>query len=277
MKRSVSFLICTAALIAASALAVATAGAARLAAPEPIASNGVFSACMDISFPPMEYYAKPGSTKPIGFDVDLASAVAKLWGVKVKFVSTAFTGLLPALGAQKCDVIWSGIFVTPDRTKQFPAVGYMSTHRALLVRAGNPDHIAKPDDLSGKTVATEAGTKYVDALKALDKKLKAAGKKGLSIQTYPKASDAVAQLVVGRVSAVLTQDTEAAFRITQQKGKFQIAYLYPQSDTFGVYYRKGDSAIGPGLKKAIAALKANGTLKALAKKNNLPLGDFGLK
>jgi polar amino acid transport system substrate-binding protein len=225
----------------------------------------------------MEYYAKVGSTTPTGFDVDLAKAVARRWKIKVSFVSTAFTGLLPALGAKKCDLIWSGIFVTPERTQQFPAVGYMKTHRALLVRKGNPKRIHKPNDLSGKTVATEAGTKYVDALKALDKKLRAQGKKGITIQTYPKASDASAAVLVGRADADLTQDTEAAFRITQNKGKFQIAYLYPQFDTFGVYYRGSDSAVGPALKRELKALKKNGTMKRLARKYHLPLKDLGLK
>src|SRR5919201_4523723 len=219
----------------------------------------------------MEYYPKVGSKTPTGFDVDLAKAVAKLWAIKVKFVPTAFTGLLPALGSKKCDLIWSGIFVTPERTKQFPAVGYMKSHRALLVRAGNPEHIRSPNDLSGKTVATEAGTKYVDALKALDKRLKAQGRSGVKIQTYPKADGAAAAVVTRRASADLTQDTEAAFRITKNKGQFQIAYLYPQSDTFGVYYRRDESAVGPALRREFKALKGNGQLKRLAKKYNLPL------
>ena len=267
------------AAVATMAFAVtAVATAARSGpAPEPFDTNGSFSMCVDPSFPPMEYYPKVGSKTPTGFDVDLAKVVAKRWAVKVKFVPTGFTGLLPALGSKKCDVIWSGIFVTPERTKRFPAVGYAKTHRALLVRAGNPEHIRTPNDLSGKTVATEAGTKYVDALKALDKKLRGQGKSGIRIQTYPKASDASAAVLVGRASAVLTQDTEAAFRITKNKGKFQIAYLYPQFDTFGVYYRRDESAVGPALKREFKALKASGALKRLAKKYNLPLKDFGLK
>jgi polar amino acid transport system substrate-binding protein len=260
------------------ALAVTVVAVARAGKPPPpFASKGSFSVCIDPSFPPMEYYAKVGSTTPTGFDVDLARAVARRWKIKVSYVATAFTGLLPALAASKCDLVWSGIFVTPERTKQFPAVGYMKTHRALLVRKGNPKHIRKPNDLSGKTVATEAGTKYVDALKALDSKLKAQGKKGIRIQTYPKASDASAAVLVGRADADLTQDTEAAFRITQNKGKFQIAYLYPQFDTFGVYYKSSDSGVGTALKREIAALKKNGAIKRLAKKYHLPPKDFGLK
>lgn len=257
--------------------AVVAAGARAAKPPEPFASRGSFTVCVDPSFPPLEYYAKVGSTTLTGADVDLARAMAKRWAIKVKFVPTAFTGLLPALAAKKCDVVWSGIFVTPDRTRRFPAVGYMRSHRALLVKKNNPKGIHKPRDLSGKTVATQAGTKYVDALKALDRTLEAQGKKGVKIQTYPKDSDAAAAVLAGRADADLTQDSGAAYRITQTKGRFQIAYLYPQFDTFGVYYRRGNSAVGPALRREFAALKKNGTLYRLANKYNLPPKDFDLK
>jgi ABC-type amino acid transport substrate-binding protein len=51
-----------------------------------------------------------------------------------------------------------------------------------------------------------------------------------------------------------------------------IGYLFPNTDEFGVYYRKGD-AIGAKIKTALAALKKNGTMATLAKKYNIPTGD----
>jgi polar amino acid transport system substrate-binding protein len=266
--------------VALVVIAFAITGAALARAgkpPEPFASKGSFAVCVDVAFPPLEYYAKAGSRTPTGFDIDLARAAARRWKIKVSFVPVAFKGLLPALGAHKCDLVWSAIFVTPDRTKRFPAVGYMKTHRVLLVSKGNPKHIRNPSDLSGKVVATQAGTKYVGALKALDRRLKAQGKQGIKILTYRKDSDASAAVLAGQADAHLTQDIGAAYRITQTKGRFQIAYVYPQFDTFGVYYRRGDAAVGPALMRELAALKKNGTTKGLAKKYDLPLKDFGLK
>src|SRR2546425_10143878 len=84
----------------------------------------------------MEYKTTAG--KAVGFDIDLANAIAKNWKVKAKFVETGFPGLLPGLAAKRCTVVISGIFITPDRLAQFPAVAYMKTHRALVVQAGNP-------------------------------------------------------------------------------------------------------------------------------------------
>src|SRR5207253_2031610 len=125
--------------------------------------KGSFNYATDPPSPPME--SKTTSGKPIGFDVDLAGAIGKLWRVKATFVSTAFPGLLPALAAHKCHVVLSGIFVTPDRTAKFPAVPYMRTHRALIVQGGNPKGIKSPNDLAGKNVAVQTGTKYEQYLK----------------------------------------------------------------------------------------------------------------
>src|SRR5213595_2497977 len=114
--------------------ALATVGAAGAVGISPV--KGSFKYCDNPTFPPME--SKTTSGKLVGFDIDMANAIAKHWKVKPKFVFSSFGGLLPALGAKRCDVVISGIFITPDRVKQYPAVPYMRTHRVLVVKAGNP-------------------------------------------------------------------------------------------------------------------------------------------
>jgi polar amino acid transport system substrate-binding protein len=262
MKRSfgpISILALIAALVVAG-----TVGAAS-----PI--KGSFKFCSDPTFPPME--SKTTAGKAIGFDIDLANAIAKHWKVKAKFVETGFTGLLPGLAAKRCTVVISGIFVTPDRVKQFPAVAYMKTHRALVVQAGNPKRINGPNALSGKTVAVQAGTKYEEYLKALNEEFKSSGRAQFTLQSYPGDTDAVGQLIVGRADAVLTQDTSGAYQKKQNPGKLAIAYLFPETDSFGIYYRKGEAKLGTALKAAITTLRKNGTLKKIATKHQIPVAD----
>jgi polar amino acid transport system substrate-binding protein len=239
-------------------------------APAPIADAGKITACMDVSFPPMEYFEGAGSREPVGFDVDLVTAIAKQWGVTPQFSQTSFDGLLPALSGGRCDVVASGIFVTPERTATFPAVPYYKSRRVLLVRQGNPEGIKTLEALSGKTAATQVSTEYEKTLRKLDKDLKAQGKPGITIQTYPKASDAVQQLVVGRAVAVYTQDTEAAFRSKAQPGQFEIAYADPSAETFGIYVRKDQTELGDGLKSALEKMRQDGSLAEIAKRWGLP-------
>jgi polar amino acid transport system substrate-binding protein len=115
-------------------------------------------------------------------------------------------------------------------------------------------------------VAVQAGTKYEEYLKTLK------GKLGFNLQSYPGDNDAVAQVLIGRADAVLTQDTSFAFQAKQHPGKIQIGYTFPDKDTFGIYYRKGD-AVGEQVKSGVAKLKSNGTLAKLASKYQIPVAD----
>ena len=251
------------------ALLTALAVFGTLATAAPI--KGSLKFCSNPTFPPMEY--KTAADKAVGFDIDLANAIAKNWKVKSKFVETAFPGLLPALAAKRCTIVISGIFITPDRVAQFPAVAYMKTHRALVVQAGNPKHVTEPNSLKGLNVAVQAGTKYEEYLKALNDQFKSSGKAQFTLQSYPGDTDAVGQLIVGRADAVLTQDTSGAYQKKQNPGKLAIAYLFPETDSFGIYYRKGETKLGTALKTAIKTLKKNGTLKKIAAKYQIPVTD----
>lgn len=255
------------AVLAALAV-VGSAGASHRVTP-PV--KGSFKTCMDPTFPPMEY--KTAAGKLVGFDVDLANTIGKLWKAKAKLVETAFPGLLPGLASKRCNIVISGIFITPDRVQTFAAVPYMKSHRSLLVQAGNPKRIKGPDDLSGKTVAVQAGTKYEDYLKSLNDQFKSSGRPQFTLQSYPGDVDAVGQLLLGRADAVLTQDTSSAYQKKNHPGKLAIAYLFPETDTFGIYHRKSDKKLDVALRAAIKKLKKNGTLKKIATKFQIPVTD----
>lgn len=57
-------------------------------------NNGVLTVGAEMSYPPFEDIADDGST-PIGFDVDIATEVADRLGLDVKFINTAWDGILP--------------------------------------------------------------------------------------------------------------------------------------------------------------------------------------
>jgi polar amino acid transport system substrate-binding protein len=228
-------------------------------------SSATFAYCTDPTFPPLEYVTSGG--KITGFDVDMATALAKTFGATAKPVKTAFPGLIPALKSKKCNAVISGIFVTPDRLKQAGAVRYMESHRVFVVRAGNPKHVTGPNSsLQGLNVVVQAGTKYEEYLKQLQKTI------DFNLQSYPGDNDAVAQVILGRADVDLTQDTSFAFQAKAHPGKIAVAYTFLAKDTFGIYFRKGDP-LGAKLRAGVAKLKRNGTLMRLARKYKIPVSD----
>ncbi len=82
----------------------------------------------------------------------------------------------------------------------------------------------------------------------------------------------MAQLILARADAVLTQDTSFAYQAKAHPGKLAVAYTFPDKDTFGIYFRKGDP-LGSQIRRGIAKLKANGTLARLAAKYKIPVAD----
>ncbi len=252
-------------LLALAGFMLATNGA--VAAPD-FASSGIVKVCTAGDFPPMQYYQNPGDTDLVGFEVDVINAIAKLWGAKAEFVVGDFKGLLPSLDSQRCDLVASGIMITPARLEKYDGVPYFGSHVVLLV-PGSDETSTAADDMSGKVMAIEAGTTYEKTVADLNAKLAGEGKSAIDVQTYPSASGVIEQILVGRAAGTITQDTTAAFRMMQMPERLKIAYTYDESETYGIYMRR--NADGRRMvKEAIETLQASGEMKTLLKKWSLP-------
>lgn len=81
---------------------------------EKINKRGVLRVSMS-SFVPWAMRDKQGEL--MGFEIDVATRLAKDSGWKVQFVPTAWDGIIPALLSDKSDVIISGLSINPERSK----------------------------------------------------------------------------------------------------------------------------------------------------------------
>ncbi|MGE0752400.1 MAG: ABC transporter substrate-binding protein [Variibacter sp.] len=251
------------------ALAVTLPATARAEGPAGLVTPSTLTVCMDPTYPPMEFFKATGDADPVGFDVDLATALAKEWGLSLRLMKMDFAGLLPAVQAGRCDMLISGATVQEKRTKVLPAVPYLKTGRAILVRKDKAADIKSPDDLSGRTVAIQTGTSFVDVAKSIDEKLKQAGKPGLNVQPYPKATEVFEQLRNGRADAVITNETEIAYRATLSPGAFVTAYTFPEREVFGIYFKPSPQT-KTALDSTLAKLRSSNAIKALATKWGMP-------
>lgn len=231
-------------------------------------SNGVVRVCTAGDFPPMQYYRNPGDTNLVGFEIDVVDAIAREWDAKAEYVVGDFKGLLPSLDSIRCDLVASGIMITPARLEKYDGVPYFGSHVVLLVPMTD-EATKSADDMSGKVMAIEAGTTYETMISDLNKKLEASGKDPVSMQTYPSASGVIQQILVGRAASTITQDTTAAFRMMQMPDRLKIAYTYEESETYGIYMRKNPQN-RQIVKAALESLQASGQMKALLAKWRLP-------
>lgn len=256
---------------AASASAVASASsapsAAALVAPDRIKAAGKLVFCSDISYAPEEFYAADGTTAQ-GSDIDIATQIAKYWGVPVEIDNTGFDSIILALNAKKCDLVISGMNDTADREKQVDFVDYLKVGQGLLVPVGNPKGIHTLADLSGKDVAVQLGTTNLDALNAENVTLKAAGQPQINIHGYQKDTDAFNQLALGRVDAYSTDSPVVAYynSLPGNAGKYEVGGTPIDPAPIGIAMRKDDTGMKAAVQAAIDAMYSDGSLVAIVAK-----------
>ncbi len=78
---------------------------------ERVRKSGELRVGTDATYPPFET-AEGGQFS--GFDIDLATAIARELGVKVRFINASFDGIFPALQNGTFDVVMSSVYNTID-------------------------------------------------------------------------------------------------------------------------------------------------------------------
>src|SRR5438874_4199425 len=113
---------------------------------------------IDATFAP-HAMPKPGGGLE-GFNIDLATELAKRMGRPIQIDGTEFSALIPGLNAKKYDFLIAPTTVTPERAKALLfSEGYMETDYMFLQKKSDKE-ITSLDDLKGKTVSGNKGSAY---------------------------------------------------------------------------------------------------------------------
>jgi polar amino acid transport system substrate-binding protein len=245
------------------------AGSPAATAPE--LADGVLQVGSDIAYAPMEFFEE-GTQNPQGMDIDLANAMAEELGVRTEFINTGFDGMIPALQAERFDVIISSMTIDEDRKKQIDFVPYFNAGTDILVRAGNPENIGAIEDLSGLTAAVQSGTVQVGQLSAANDDLKAAGKPEISVLTFDQNPLAVEQLRTGRADAVLADAPVALNDANQSDGDLEAVGLAIEAAPYGIGVRKDSTALKTAIDGALQAVIDSGDYEEILEKWSLAAG-----
>ena len=189
--------------------------------PSSIKSSGTLSVAADATYAPNEFIAEDGKTV-IGMDADLAKAIAQVMGLKAEVKNATFDSIIPGLAANKYDLGMSSFTITKEREKTVDFVSYAIAGTSFFVKAdGGPD-IQSLADLCGQKVAAERGTTQAADATAQDKKCKAAGEPGVTVQVFPDQNAANLALSSGRADVAMADSPPAAYAVEQSDGQFKL-------------------------------------------------------
>jgi polar amino acid transport system substrate-binding protein len=171
---------------------------------EKVVKRGVLKVGMS-TFVPWAMKDKKGDL--IGFEIDVATRLAEDMGVKVEFIPTKWSGIIPALLTGKFDVIIGGMGIRPDRNLKVNfSIPYDYTgmsilaHKELAAGFDSLEDFNRPD----VSIAARIGTTAAAAAKKFMPRAK--------LRLFDDESQAVQEILNGRVHAVIASAPLPAFQ-----------------------------------------------------------------
>src|SRR5213593_4543435 len=146
----------------------------------------------------------------IGFEVDLANALAARMGRKARFVQNQWDGLVPGLERSEYDIVINGLEITPERAERIHFSNpYFYSTLTLTLRLDEA-RIRGPEDLRGRTVGTLKVTFAEKYLQNLG---------GVQIRSYEGQVNPYVDLALGRLDAVVMDTPVALYYATSPQVK----------------------------------------------------------
>lgn len=195
----------------------------------------------------------------IGFEADLADAIARGFGVKARQVQNAWDSLIPALERGDFDVAMNGIEITPQREERILFSRPYYVYSEQLVVRKDEAWIRDVRDLNGKKVGTLSGAAAHNILESIG---------GVDIKVYSGVVEPYEDLALGRLDAVLLDLPIAAY-YAKPNPKLRYAGHPTGEGFYGIAVRKADEDLKKKTDEILDSLLRTGELKKIYEKWDL--------
>ena len=217
-------------------------------------------------YEPMDYKDENGNW--IGFDAELAEQVCEKLGVKCEFLVLGDWGKkFYELETKNIDAIWNGMTITDEvKLNTNCSDAYVVNAQVLVMKADALANYTTPESLSDLTFAVENGSAGQEAVLGI----------GIPENQIIAVQDQAAALmeVAAGTSDACVIDITMANAMTGEGTSYAdlAAGISLTSEEYGIGFRKG-SDVTAKVNELLQAMKADGSLQALADKYNLTLAD----
>lgn len=228
-----------------------------------VQEKGYFTIGLDADFAPMGFTQDDGTI--VGFDIDLANAVAEKMGVAVEVKPIDWDSKSMELSTGKIDVIWNGFSITDERRQEVLFSNpYLSTKQSIVVKADSD--IKTKADLAGKKIALQDGSTSEDALKADTATYESIGDENIS--RFKENSQVLMEINTGRADAAVIDEVFVRYYLQKENMLDQYVVLEEGFDEedYGVGGRLGDYSLMEAINKALDECKADGTTSEISVK-----------
>jgi len=208
------------------------------------------------TYPPFSY-RDPRTQQLTGYDLEVVRAVAKEAGWRLKFVTSTFDAIFPALDSGRIDVVANQVTINPERKARYAFSTPYTFSRGVIVVAKDSKGISSLADLKGRTTAESATSNWNQVAKDA----------GSQVQNVEGVAQAAALVKQGRVDATVNDDL-AVLDYLASTGSQDVKIAGNAGSEVSqqaLAFRGKDTALRDEADTALAKLRSNGTLAKISR------------
>ena len=220
-----------------------------------IAKKGSMKVGIFEDFPP---FASLGADMKIaGYDTEMADALGKALGTKVELVGITGQNRIPYLTEGKVDLLLS-IGFSDERAQ---VVDFTSPYAPYYIVVMGPREleVKGPADLKGKTIAVNRGTLE-------DTEVTKVAPEGADIQRYNDYNGVITSFLSGQAQLMVVGNDVGATILAKNPAIEPVEKFQLLSSPSNMAVKKGETALQAKIEEALAGMKKDGSLNALAVK-----------
>jgi polar amino acid transport system substrate-binding protein len=210
--------------------------------------------------PPYTMKSKTGDL--IGYEIDLAKALAANMGVKLKLVEMPFSELMDALKSGKIDAIMSGMTITPERNLSALFAGpYIISGKSILTKSSKVSAFNADTSAGGKKykIACLKGSTSEEFVKNVMSKHQL-----IAVDNY---NEGVNMVINDQADAMVADKPICVLSIMKYPGKDLVTTQEPLTiEPIGMALPSSDPQFLNLVTNYLSTLQVSGTLPALEKK-----------
>jgi polar amino acid transport system substrate-binding protein len=204
-------------------------------------------------YPPYEFHKViDGEDTIVGFDIDIAKAIADDLGVELEIMDMKFDGLLPALVADKIDIIVAGMVPTEERSKTVDFTNtYYNAEQSILIKAEDKDKYLTKADIEGLVIGAQKATIQEDIAKSIE---------GAEVKLLSKITDLVLELDSNRVDGIILVKPVATAYANSNPNFFVPEISYGVEDGVAAAINKGNEDLLEAVNVTLDKLMSEGAI-----------------
>ena len=205
-------------------------------------------------YPPYEFHKEiDGKDQIVGFDIEIAKAIADDLGVELEIKDMKFEGLLAALAGDKIDFIVSGMTPTPERAESVDfSKEYYVEEQKLLIRKADADKIKTVDDIKGLKIGAQKATVQEEI---------ATGIEGAAdVKLLAKITDLVLELSNDKIDAIVLPKPVAIAYAESNPNLFAPEISFGRQDGVAIAVAKGNPELAEAINQTLDRLIEEGKI-----------------